>query len=190
MQKFFISLLLLTGFTTILYSQPETFVFKAQMIGGKVVPINKTLESINPDFTLGGELAIEFPSWDEYPWQQYLGKPTLGVGFVGLNLGDHNILGQTFAIYPYLLINIVNTKYFELNWKVGAGLSFFNKTYNRVYEKYNPTTDSLWSYYGPTCNNLIGSIVNVYLTTGANLNFPIDINCSSIISSILFFLTT
>ena len=77
------------------------------MIGGKVIPINKTLKSINPNPTLGGELAIEFPSWDEYPWQQYLGKPTLGVGFVGLDLGDSKVLGQAFALYPYLLIDIV-----------------------------------------------------------------------------------
>ncbi len=173
MRSFFITLLLITGLTTILYSQPESFVFKAQMIGGKVVPINKTLESINPNLSLGGELAVEFPSWGEYPWQQYLGKPTLGVGFVGLNLGDHKILGQAFAMYPYLLIDIVKSPHFELNWKVGAGLSFFNKTYNRVYEEYNPETVPGWSYYGSTCNNLIGSIVNVYLSTGANFNFPI-----------------
>lgn len=173
MRKLFITLLLITGLATIVYSQPEAFVFKAQMICGKVVPINTTLKSINPNPTLGGELAIEFPSWDEFPWQQYLSKPTLGVGFVGLNLGDHKILGQSFALYPYLLIDLVKLPYFELNWKIGAGLSFFNKTYNRVYKKYNPETDSLWSYYGPTCNNLIGSIVNVYLTTSANFNFPI-----------------
>lgn len=173
MRNFLITLLLVLGVATMLYSQPETFVFKAQVIGGQIIPTNKTLKSINPDLTLGGEIAIEFPSWGEYPWQQYLGKPTLGVGFVGLNLGDHNILGQSFALYPYLLIDIVKLPHFELNWKVGAGLSFFNKTYNRVYEKYNPETVPEWSYYGPTCNNLIGSIINVYLTTGANFNFPI-----------------
>ncbi len=172
MRKVFIAILFV-AVSILSYSQPKTFVFKAQMIGGKVIPINQTLKSINPNPTLGGEIAIEFPSWDEYPWQQYLNKPTLGVGFVGLNLGNSKILGQSFALYPYLLIDIVNTKHFELKWKIGAGLSFFNKTYNRVYKKYNPDTDSLWSYYGPTCNNLIGSIVNVYLTTGAHLNFPI-----------------
>ena len=136
-----------------------------------MVPINQTLKSINPNPTLGGDLAIEFPSWNEFPWQQYLGKPTLGVGFVGLDLGDTKVLGQSFAIYPYLLIDIVKLPHFELNWKVGAGLSFFNKTYNRVYNAFG--NDPNWSYYGPTCNNLIGSIINVYLTTGANFNFPI-----------------
>lgn len=167
------SLIIVLIITSVVVAQPNTFVFKANVIGGKVIPINKTLESINPNPTLGGELAIEFPSWGEYPWQQYLGEPTLGVGFVGLNLGDCDILGQSFAIYPYLLIDIVKLRHFELNWKVGAGLSFFNKTFNRVYREYNPETDANWSYYGPTCNNLIGSIVNVYLTTGANFNFPI-----------------
>ena len=166
-----LSTLILSIITLVAIAQPNKFVFKAHAIGGEVIPINQTLKSINPSSTLGGELAIEFPSWGEYPWQQYLGEPTLGVGFVGLDLGNHKVLGQTFAIYPYLLIKIVELPHFELNWKIGAGLSFFNKTYNRVYKEFGNDPD--WSYYGPTCNNLIGSIINVYLTTGANLNFPI-----------------
>jgi hypothetical protein len=168
-----ISLLIVLIITPVIIAQPNAFVFKAQMIEGEIIPTNKNLENIDPNSTLGGEIAIEFPSWGEYPWHQYLGEPTLGVGFVGLNLGDNNILGQTYALYPYLLINIVQLKHFELKWKGGVGLSFFNKTYNRVYKEYNEETIPNWSYYGPYCNNLIGSIVNVYITTGAHFNFPI-----------------
>ena len=160
--------------TSIIIAQPNTFVFKAQAIGGEIIPINKNLQTINPNSTLGGEFAVEFPSWNQYPWQQHLGNPTLGVGFIGLDLGDNKVLGQAFALYPYLLINIVNTPHFELKWKVGAGLSFFNKTYNRVFKEFGNTTG--WSYYGPTCNNLIGSIINVHLTTAAHFNFPIKDN--------------
>lgn len=166
-----ISILAISTLTLIVFAQPNRFTFKANIIDGAIIPTNKTLQSIAPNPTYGGELAIEFPAWNQYAWQQYLGEPTIGVGFVGLDLGDHKVLGQAFALYPYLLIDIVNRRYFELNWKVGAGLSFFNKTYNRVYNEFG--NDPNWSYYGPTCNNLIGSIVNVYLTTGANFNFPI-----------------
>ena len=169
-----ISLIAFFIITLAIMAQPNTFVFKTQMIGGEIIPINSNLKKMNPNSSLGGELAIEFPSWNQYPWQQYLGYPTLGVGFVGLDLGNNKILGQAFALYPYLLIDIINTPHFELKWKVGAGLSFFNKTYNRVFNEFGNTPN--WSYYGPTCNNLIGSIVNVYLTTGAHFNFPIKNN--------------
>ena len=155
-----------------LYSQ-DVFTIKAHAIGGYILPLTKTTKSIAPNPTLGGEIAIEFPSWGAYPWQQYWGKPTLGVGFVGLDLGDNKILGQAFATYPYLLVHLTRSSDFELNWKFGAGLSFFNKTYNRVYKEFNPETVPDWSYYGSTCNNLIGSIINVYLTTSINLNFPL-----------------
>ena len=169
-----ISLIAFSIITLAIMAQPNTFVFKAQMIGGEIIPINNNLKNMNPNSSIGGEVAVEFPSWNEYPWQQYLGHPTLGVGFVGLDLGNNKILGQAFALYPYLLIDIINTPHFELKWKVGAGLSFFNKTYNRVFNEFGNTPN--WSYYGPTCNNLIGSIVNVYLTTGAHFNFPIKNN--------------
>ena len=169
-----ISLIAFFIITLAIMAQPNTFVFKTQMIGGEIIPINSNLKKMSPNSSLGGELAIEFPSWNQYPWQQYLGNPTLGVGFIGLDLGNSKILGQAFALYPYLLIDIVNTPHFELKWKVGAGLSFFNKTYNRVFNEFGNTPG--WSYYGPTCNNLIGSIINVHLTTGAHLNFPIKNN--------------
>ncbi len=161
---FIIAFILLIPIAT--HSQPKTLVFKAQTMGGNILPITKNITNINPNPSLGGELAIEFPSWHEHPWQQYLSEPTLGVGFVGLDLGNNKILGQAFALYPYLLIDIVKTPHFELNWKIGAGLSFFNKTYNRC--------DTIpANFNSATTNTLIGSIVNVYLTTGANLNFPI-----------------
>lgn len=166
-----ISIIAILIITSVIAAQPNTFVFKAQTIGGEILPLAKNLENIAPNSTLGGELAIEFPSWNEYAWQQYLGNPTLGVGFVGLDLGDSKVLGQTFALYPYLLIDIVKTPHFELDWKVGAGMSFFNKTYNRVFNEFG--NDPNWSYYGATSNTLIGSIINVYLTTGAHFNFPI-----------------
>lgn len=154
-----------------IYSQPESLIFNAQTIGGYIVPLSKNLKNIAPNPTLGGELSIEFPSWNKYSWQQYLCDPTLGFGFVGLDLGNSKVLGQAFALYPYLLIDIIKTPHFKLDWKVGAGMSFFNKTYNRVFDEFGNNPE--WSYYGPTCNNLIGSIINVYLTTAAHFNFYI-----------------
>lgn len=168
--------LLISLFTSLvliapIYSQPESLIFNAQTIGGYIVPLSKNLKNIAPNLTLGGELSIEFPSWNKYSWQQYLGDPTLGFGFVGLDLGNSKVLGQAFALYPYLLIDIIKTSHFKLDWKVGAGMSFFNKTYNRVFDEFGNNPE--WSYYGPTCNNLIGSIINVYLTTAAHFNFYI-----------------
>ena len=81
-----ISLIAFSIITLAIMAQPNTFVFKTQMIGGEIIPINNNLKNMNPNPSIGGEVAVEFPSWNEYPWQQYLGYPTLGVGFVGLAL--------------------------------------------------------------------------------------------------------
>ena len=63
-------ILSITITTTLLFGQPETPVIKLQAIGGGILRLSQTITSINPNPTLGGELAVEFPSWDAYPWQQ------------------------------------------------------------------------------------------------------------------------
>ena len=71
------------------------------------------LKNIAHPPVLGGEICLEFPSWGVYPWQQYLGGPTLGVAVSALDLGNRDILGQMIATYPYVLINCAKGKYVQ-----------------------------------------------------------------------------
>ncbi|HQB68780.1 MAG TPA: acyloxyacyl hydrolase [Paludibacteraceae bacterium] len=147
-------------------AQKIPFIIKASVYGGYIVPMTKNLDSIAHPPALGGELAIEFPSMGNYDWQHHWRMPTVGVGLLGINLGNPKLLGTAFAVYPYLLVPVVKTKHFHLNYKIGAGLSFFTKTWN--------DGDTLSGVNASTANSAIGSILNVYLTTGANFEFPIS----------------
>ena len=131
------------------------FAIKGSIYGGYIVPMTKNLDSISHPPALGGELAIEFPAMGNYDWQHYWRMPTVGVGFLGINLGNPKLLGSAFAVYPYLLVPIVKTEHFHLNYKIGAGLSFFTKTWN--------DGDTLSGVNASTANSAIGSVFNVYL---------------------------
>lgn len=81
-----------------------------------------------------------------------------------MDLGSKDILGQAFAVYPYLMIHCINTRQFQLNVKVGAGMSFITKRYS--------TCDTLpQHFYGPTSNTAISTILNTFVNTAVNFNF-------------------
>lgn len=145
---------------------PEVLVFKVNFIGGKVLPLSTNADLIAGNPVLGGEFCVELPSWGAYPWQQYWGHPTLGVGAVALDFGNSKVMGQAFALYPYFLIHIVDRPHFALNYKAGFGVSFFTKNFYRC--------DTVPAHFGDAgTNTLIGSVVNFYITTGFDFSFYI-----------------
>ena len=146
--------------------KPEITI-KANARGGQILYSDKPSKIIAPGPSWGGEVDVdvEFPSTRQYPWQQYFGDPTIGVGLVYMNLGAE-VLGNCVAVYPYFLLHMIDLPHFQFNWKAGAGLSFFHKYY------WNCDT-LMENYYTPQANPLIGSVVNVYINTGLNFNFPI-----------------
>lgn len=146
-------------------AQPEQFILKSSYIYGYILPLSENLEKVAQNPAMGAELAVEMPSWNTYAWQQYLASPTLGAAFVWLNLGNNDILGNAFALYPYMSFKVAGNSHLQLNYKVGGGLSFFTKTWNRC--------DTLSGVYSDTGNSAIGSVVNVYLNTAMNLNVAI-----------------
>ena len=140
-------------------------IIKTNVRGGQILYSDQPSKIIAPGPSWGGEIDVEFPSTRQYPWQQYFGDPTIGVGLVFMNLGAE-VLGNCVAVYPYFLLHMIDLPHFQFNWKAGVGLSFFHKHY------WNCDTVGA-HYYTSQANTLIGSVVNVYINTGLNFNFPI-----------------
>lgn len=112
----------------------------------------------------GGEIAIEFQTMGERAWHQFLNFPEIGAGLVFMDFGNPTMLGQGIALYPYMNIALLRTNFFTLNMKPGAGVSFLNK-------RYSNTPHTPGTLVG--ANGAIGSVMNVFLTFGGNLEVPI-----------------
>ena len=117
----------------------------------------------------GVNLGFELPSQRQYPWQQYLNDATLGVGLSWLDLG-HKMLGHAVAIYPYILLNAIDTDYFQMKFKVAGGLAGVTEHW------YTQADQDPTHYYEPTVNTVFGCHHNVYLSAGVQLNVPITKN--------------
>lgn len=160
--------------TTYLYSQTwQNYKFKAEYLHGAILEHNKHLENLVKGPANGVELGVEFQTMGEQSWHQYFNFPVVGFGAAYLDLSNPDTLGQIIAVYPYLNIPIVRTKYFILNVKPGAGISYVTKTFKDA-TAYN----SNGSANLDRSNAAIGSHLNVYFSGGLNVEFPIAVGLS------------
>ena len=164
----FVSVLAVSGISAQNYSTGnDRFSLKVQpFVGGYLSP-NGNLEAINPSAPAGVNFGFEFPSNQQRPWQQYLNNSTLGVGLTYIDLGD-KVMGKTVSVYPYIMINCLRLKHFELGIKLASGLAYCSETYWT-----NTQTDNRDDV---TAHFTFGSHLNAYLSGGVNLNFPLTRN--------------
>jgi len=160
---------LLFLFCSVAFSQTwHNYKFGAEYLHGTIMKHNVHLENLVERPVNGAKLAVEFQTMGEKPWHQYYRFPVIGLGGTFLDLGNPGMLGQAFAVYPYINIPVVRTNYFMLNVKPGAGVSYVTKIF-RDATVYRPD-GSVWL---DKSNAAIGSRLNVYFSAGANIEIPI-----------------
>ena len=146
----------------------HNYKFGAEYLHGTIMKHNVHLENLVKRPVNGAKLAVEFQTMGEKPWHQYYRFPVIGLGGTYLDLGNPDMLGQVFALYPYINIPVIRTNYFMLNVKPGAGVSYATKTF-RDATVYHPD-GSVWL---DKSNAAIGSHLNVYFSAGANIEIPV-----------------
>lgn len=142
----------------------DRFSLKVQTTMGGYLGPSGNIKEIDPNAPTGLNFGVEFPSTRQKPWQQYLFDPTVGMGVSYLNFGN-DVMGEGITMYPYILINPLDTDFFSLRLKIGAGLIAVNGHYKATINQ-------------PIPNKTFGSLINAYLTAGLNLDIPLSRNFS------------
>jgi len=147
----------------------QNYEFKAEYIYGTILKHTKHLENLVKGPVTGGELAIEWQTTGNKPWNQYLNFPKVGIGVVYMNLSNPDTLGNLFALYPYINIPLIKSKFINLYLKPGAGISYLNKTFKDATAYYPSGEVNL-----DKSNGAIGSHLNVYFTGSVNMEIPLS----------------
>lgn len=142
----------------------DGFSFRVQSVMGQYLGPSGNIVEIDPNAPTGLNFGIEYPSARQRPWQQYLNDPTVGLGMSYLNLGN-DVMGEAVALYPYIMIDALDTDYFQLRLKVAAGLTAVNGHYKATVNQEIP-------------NKTFGSLINSYLNAGLGLDIPLSRNLS------------
>lgn len=146
----------------------ENYSIKGEFLYGSILKHNDHLKNLVKGPATGGEVAIEWQTMGEKDWQQFFNYPKMGLGLNVINLGNPDTLGYSIALYPYLNIPMVRTKYITLSLKPGAGISYVTKTFDNF-------RDSVLAGKLPykMSNAAIGSHFNVFFNVGVNIEVPV-----------------
>lgn len=148
------------------------FSIKALAFRGSYLDSNVHFDKFQPFHPAGVHLGFELPSLQQRPWQEYLGNPTIGVGLSWLDF-SHDMVGMSFAAYPYILIDAIKSDVLNIKLKLAGGLAYVTENW---YTQEDTDPDH---YYEPTVNTIFGCPINVYLNAGLNLNIPINEHLSA-----------
>ena len=176
MKRLFILLLTVLAYSGSVMAQDTTavnsvnarfpFSIKAYPFRGMYLDDGSHWEKFGTASPAGMHMGFELPSTGQRPWQQYLGNPTVGVGVSWIDFG-HKMLGHGVSVYPYILLDAIDTEHFQMRFKIAGGPSVVTEHWY-TQEDQNPD-----HYYEPTVNTIFGCYINAYLNAGINLNVPI-----------------
>ena len=165
MRRFLVLLLMAVTFSNVALAQ--NYSIKAYAVRGAYLDKNHHFTKFGGIYPTGVNLGLEFPSAQQKPWQSYLNNPTVGVGLSGYDFGNE-ILGNCLAVYPYILLDAIDTEYFQMRFKLAGGLGYVTETW------YTQEGETSKEYYSDESNTVFGSPFNIYLNAGVNLNVPVS----------------
>src|SRR3954462_4008082 len=111
----------------------KDFILSAQGHYGFIISHRSSMASLIKGHIYGGEVSYLFRTNGNKPWQQLYKYPDFGVCLVHLDLANPEQLGTVEALYPYtiLRLNKLNKKV-NVNLRLGVGLAFITKPFNRL----------------------------------------------------------
>jgi hypothetical protein len=78
------------------------------------------------------ELNLGKETFGEYRWQRMYSYPFIGVSYWFSHLGNSPYLGNAHAIFPYVNYPLVRNTKHELNFRLGLGLAYLTKRFDRI----------------------------------------------------------
>ncbi|MCL2596706.1 MAG: hypothetical protein FWD66_03410 [Paludibacter sp.] len=125
-------------------------------------------KTLAKDYSYGFSAELEWQTTGKHAWEHYLNFPSIGTGFRFMTLGNHEMLGNLFAVYPYLRFPLLRSQLIKVDMQTGAGLAFVTKRYSNT-----PHIDDDPNKIVAGMNGVIGTLVNAYFTVGFGAEVPI-----------------
>ncbi len=78
------------------------------------------------------EINLGKETYGRERWQSMYGYPFIGVSYWYSQMGNSHFLGSANAVFPYVNYPIIRNNKHELNFRVGLGLAYLTKCFDRL----------------------------------------------------------
>lgn len=78
------------------------------------------------------EINLGKETYGRERWQALYGYPFIGVSYWYSQMGNSKFLGSANAVFPYVNYPIIRNRKHELNFRVGLGLAYLTKRFERL----------------------------------------------------------
>jgi hypothetical protein len=98
---------------------------------GFIINHHTELEPFNAHIP-GFELTILKDTYGKKYWEKLHNYPIIGISFFYSSLANHPAVGQSAAVYPFITFPVIKSEKDFLGFKLGLGLSYLTKTFDRL----------------------------------------------------------
>jgi len=113
-------------------STDKDFAIQAKAHYGFIIPHRSGMKNLIKGHVPGFEINYDHPTFGEKAWQQVYNYPHWGLSFYYTNLANPEELGIATGIYPYLSFPVILKKRFEFDFRMGWGVGYLSKTFDRL----------------------------------------------------------
>lgn len=85
------------------------------------------------------ELSLQKQTYGKQLWQTYFNYPTIGFTAFYSDLGNIDVIGKAFAVYPFINFPFNKSKTNTFGFRFGVGLGYLTKTFDHL-ENYKNTS--------------------------------------------------
>ncbi|HYG49796.1 MAG TPA: acyloxyacyl hydrolase [Flavobacteriales bacterium] len=86
---------------------------------------------------LSTEIYAEKITTGKKNWHQAYSIPAVGISAHFMNFGNPANMGYSFSLIPYMKLHLIKRSHFELNTRLGAGLGYLTKYFDRIHNNKN-----------------------------------------------------
>ncbi len=120
-----------------LHGQAKGFGLEAGGEYGRILKHSRKIAFGIPRQSYGMGLHFSWQTYGEKEWQQHHGYPLVGLSLQYFELGDPQVLGQVVAAFPHITLKIVDRPKWVLQFRVGSGLAWVTRPYDRLHNPLN-----------------------------------------------------
>lgn len=83
------------------------------------------------------ELSLQKQTYSRQSWQKYYNYPTIGVTAFFSTIGNQEVIGNAYAIYPFINFPLNKSKVSTLGLRLGTGLGYLTEKFHHEENPYN-----------------------------------------------------